>query len=310
VVVTGHALPQGIQDWVTAHIGQPAEATLLSTSNSTVWRVRAGTAQFVVKHLTDRSSTPETEHEVLRALAGHPRFRRVTAMSRLADGSTAILAGYVPGRLLADALATAAPDEVTAWTGQLRAILAAVNGIPVRGFGPVGAGLTAPDPSWSAFLTRYLDRQRAKAPALSALRGDDLAAHVARVRTALDRAVPEPVLLSADVNNRNFVVGDDGLVCVNMPVCWAGDPACPYGEAVLHWAGTAGADLLAAACGAPAWRLHLYAAYHAYVILAYVERFGDRPLDEAVVWGTEQRVLELFDHHLAASVAAFRAEGS
>ncbi|MCI3934367.1 hypothetical protein [Streptomyces sp. AN091965] len=294
-------LPTGAMlSWARHVVGPVGEPTLLSRSNSLLWRLPGARGDYVLKHLTDPSSDLEAETALLAALPPHAPFRRPLAVRRLADGSALTLAAYVEGPCLADVLATAPTATAQDWAGQWHAMMRLVAARPASGFGKADARGHAEHRTWSGFLSAYLERQRRKAPRLAALRYAPLAETLTRLRAPLDRAAPVPTLLSADVNHRNFLVTADGLHCVNVPVLWAGDPAACYGEALVHWDGSHGARRLVELSGAPAWRLHWYAAFHAYVILAFVERFSPEPLAEARPWGGRSPLLSLLDRHLTA----------
>lgn len=293
-------LPTELATWISGHLGPVSEPELISESNSQVWRVRDRRGRrFAVKHLTDRSSRIEAEETVRRLLAarGNRRIRPILARRRNPDGTHYVLTEHLDGRLLADVLDGGGP--AAGWAAQLADLLDAVAGIPVTGFGKLSGDLRAPWPTWSSFLLDYAGEQRRKAPALAEARYAPVKAVLTEAAPLLDAAAPSPLLVAADINNRNFVIGSAGLGCVNLPVLWGGDPAIAYGQALLHWTGTDGEAVLAARCGAPGWLLHCYAAFHAYVILAYAERFAPEPWQVVRPWGRPTPLLDLLDRHLA-----------
>jgi hypothetical protein len=295
--------PTDLLSWAHEEIGPIQRTAPLSTSNSRVWRAATSSGDWILKHLSDLSSTPEVESFVLAELRGRPDVRQIRAFRSCADGSTYLIAAYVHGRTLDECLATAKPPAAGGWASQLSDLIEAVGRIPVTGFGKVRLGpdgLRADHDSWPGFLEDYLEGQRVKAPRLASLRYDRLRRALVAARAELAAAAPHPRLVLADVNLRNFVVGSSGLVCCNIPVLWAGDPAASRGEALLHWSGTAGESVLAGTSGL----LHFYAAFHAYVILAYVERFSPEPLDRATPWGSNTPLLQLLDEHLLAAEGA------
>lgn len=295
--------PPDLVSWAHEEIGPIQRATPLSTSNSRVWRAATSSGDWILKHLSDLSSTPEVESFVLAQLRERPDVRPIKAFRSCADGSTYLIAEYVHGRTLDECLAAAKPAAAGGWASQLSDLIDAVGRIPVTGFGKVGLGpdgLCADHDSWPGFLENYLESQRVKAPRLAELRHDRLRQALVAGRADLAAAAPLPRLVLADVNLRNFVIGTSGLVCCNIPVLWAGDPAASRGEALLHWAGTAGEAVLTSTSGLP----HFYAAFHAYVILAYVERFSPEPLDRATPWGSDTPLLELLDRHLLGAEGA------
>ncbi|MEV6823606.1 hypothetical protein [Amycolatopsis sp. NPDC051102] len=293
-------LPTELAGWISGRLGPVSEPELISESNSRVWRVRDRRGRpFAVKHLTDRSSRIEAEETVRRLLAerGNRRVGPILARWRNPDGTHYVLTEHRDGRVLGDALGEAGP--VAGWAAQLADLLDAVAGIPAAGFGKLSGDLRAPWPTWSSFLLGYAEEQRRKAPALAAARYRAVQAVLTEAAPLLDAAAPSPMLVAADINNRNFVIGSEGLVCVNLPVLWGGDPAIAYGQSLLHWAGTEGEAVLARRAGAPGWLLHFYAAFHAYVILAYAERFAPQPWQEVSPWGRPTPLLDLLDRHLA-----------
>ncbi|MFD9357951.1 hypothetical protein [Streptomyces sp. NPDC060031] len=286
--------------WAREVVGPVGEPSLLSRTNSLLWRLPGAGGDYVLKHLTDPTSDLDAETALLTALPPDAPFRRPLALRRLADGSALTLAAYLEGPCLADVLATAPAATAEAWAGQWHTMMRLVAARPASGFGKADARGHAEHRTWSDFLHTYLERQRRKAPRLAALRHAAVAEALTGLSAPLDAAAPTPTLLSADVNHRNFLVTAAGLHCVNVPVLWAGDPAACYGEALVHWDGSPGLRRLVALSGAPAWRLHWYAAFHAYVILAFVERFSPEPLADARPWGGRRPLLSLLDRHLAA----------
>jgi aminoglycoside phosphotransferase (APT) family kinase protein len=299
-------VPDVVRDWAEPVIGPISRSWLLSGSHSRVWRARSASGDWTVKHLQDRSSDARVEAAVLGSLPGTVRARRIRALREEPDGSVFVLAPYVPGRTLDEALPGAEADRARDWAEQVCRIVDAVAAVPVQGYGAVrlesdGRTLRAGAPDWFAFLVGYLERQRHKAPRLAALRHGVLLAAMRDLEPRLAAAADRPRLLHADVNLRNFVVDGPVVACVNLPVAWSGDPAAVYGEALVHWSGTAGEAVFRRAGRAAGRLLDFYAAFHAYVILAYVERFSSEPLDRAAPWGGSTPLLELFDRHAAAA---------
>jgi hypothetical protein len=302
-----NALPTDLARWVADHAGPVRDSRLLSTSNSRVWWVRTDTGEFISKALTDASSTPDVEHIVMRRIPERTRFAGVSAVSRRSDGRVFVLAPFRDGPTLASAIGTAGDDMARLWFEDFTRIAATIATVPVTGFGKVSPDLTGPYDTWPGFLRAYLREQAGKAPRLAELRHSAVAELVEHAADHLAEVVTTPTLVSADVNNNNFVVTERGLVCVNTPVLWAGDPASPFGEAAVHWAGTRAEQALYDASPVPLWRLHFYAAFHGYAVLAYVERFSPQPLDEAPAWGTTTPILQTLDQHLRRFHDAFPA---
>jgi hypothetical protein len=304
-------LPGALRRWVESTVGAVEEVQPLSFSNNPVWLVRAGGSRYVAKHMRDTSSDAILEQRLLTALAGSSLFRPITAVHPLSGREAFVLAPYLEGRSLDRALADGCctPDHAERWAEEWAAVMAALASIPVRGYGRSPLDLQASWTTWSGFLHAYLAEQREKGPQLAAERHAQVAALLAAVADELDRAVPAPVLIPGDSNNRNFLVRHDGsLTCMNLPVMWQGDFAKPYGEAMVHGDQTLLAERVrerAAAAGIDAWRLHFYAAYHAYVVLAYAERFAPEPLQAVAPWGRVRPLLEILDEHLDAAWRSF-----
>jgi protein-tyrosine phosphatase len=283
----------------------PAEGwSLTSATNSRVWRVSARGGEFVVKHLTDVSSDARVERDVLAAV-GPRRARQIIEVASLDDGGHLVVAPYLYGELMADRLKTAPVEAALGrdLAGQYRDILASVSALPLRapGFGRLGSGHRAGHEKWSDALRAYLDEQHRKGPKTSALRHTELAKTLDRLASRLDAECGPPRVIPTDVNSRNFLLTDEGtrLVALNFPVVWQGDPVMPFGALQLHLDQTPIAAALAAG-GVPPWRMHFYAAYHAFVICVYVERFEAVRLESASVWGRERPLLDLLDEHLRA----------
>lgn len=277
----------------------------LAGDNSAVWRVQTAHGDFVVKHLTDPTSDLAGETWLGQRVA-HTSFRAVEDAVVLPDETRAVLARYVEGERFDDVLLRedATPEEQRRWADQMHELFAAIARVPVSGFGAPATPGRATAERWSAFLAAYLERQRHKAPRLAGIRYAALAAALARITAALDATVTSPVLVPADVNLRNFLVtGSRSLVVINVPLLWHGDPAEPYGDALIHVDGRQIADRLREHADAEPWRLSFYAAFAAYCVLAYVERFADEPLDKARPWGGRRPLLDILDEHLEVLAA-------
>lgn len=274
---------------------------LLSDTNSLVWTVTVGDAQWVVKVLTDHTSDAELEHDLLGRL-DEGRARQIATVEQLEGGQSLVLMPYLEGVVLADHLAAVPPDEALArrWAADLTALVGAVASLPLEGagFGRRRYGAAPSHGRWSDFLAAYLEEQRHKGPRTAAIGYERLRDLLQTLAPRLDAACPRPSVVPADLNARNLLVTSQGrLVLLNMPVVWQGDPWAALGELLLHTDGTSIAEALAAAHH-PEWLLHFYAAYHAFVICAYVERFSTEPFDRVPPWGRSRPLAELFREHL------------
>ncbi|MCB8954665.1 MAG: phosphotransferase [Ardenticatenales bacterium] len=283
-------------------VGAIKDWWLLSRSNSLLWQVETESGRFVIKHLADRSSDPLMEQRIGEWLTPDPLFRPIRWVESCADGTFVVISDFIPGVSLDQVLETNAytPAEAIRWGGQMHEMFVRLGELPAQSFGQPDINGTGEAASWGAFWDSYLMRQRQKAPQLAALRFDALYNAFKRIQRRLDHEIAQPRLIPADVNSRNFLVTDPrrNLVFVNVPLVWHGDAAHPYGESLVHLDQTPLLETLLSLAAYPAWRLHLYAALNAYVILAYVERFGGQPVHLATPWGRKRPLLNLLDWHL------------
>ncbi|NUP41197.1 MAG: hypothetical protein HOY76_30295 [Streptomyces sp.] len=294
--------PDRVRRQAEAILGRTGEWRLASSTNSRVWRVTTGSGAMSVKLLTDASSDVHVERRLLREL-GPGNARPILEVADMGEGEQLVVAPYLDGELVADRLQReAVPDGLgRELAGQYRTILAEVSRLPLRspGYGRFGSGHQAEHERWSDALGAYLEEQRRKGPRTSALRHPALADALRRLADRLDAECGPPRVIPTDVNSRNFLIAEPGrkLVALNFPVIWQGDPAMPFGILQLHLDDTPMAAALAEGTW-PRWRIHFYAAYHAFVICVYVERFTRVPLEEATPWGRRRPLLGLFDTHL------------
>lgn len=295
-------VPPDIREAAEQVLGPTADWRLTSSDHSQVWRVRADGHAWAVKLLTDRSSDADVERWLLAQLTAR-HARPIRDIVALPDGNHLVLAPYLDGDLVADRLrrGPVAADEAVRLAGQYRHILDQIADLPPPepGYGRLGSGHRAGHPQWTDALRAYLAEQCAKGPAAAALCHPRLAAALDRAATRLNTECGSPRLIATDVNARNFLITaiDGDLVALNLPVVWQGDPAMPYGILQLHLDDTAIAAVLADGPW-PRWRIHFYAAYHAFVICVYVERLASVPLQQATPWGRHRPLLDLFTHHL------------
>lgn len=288
---------------VEMHFGTVSEVRLVSRSNNAVWRVVAGGAVLAVKEVRDATADPVAEWDLLTRIGAHPRFRPILMVQPGAGCNPPVaVSPYLDGESLDAVLQTRPTDQVPGalWADQLAESFAALGDLHVQGFGRPRAGRGDMFAAWPDFLCWYLDRQGRKAPRIASLRFELLRSVVAGLDDRLRREVRHPTLVSGDVNLRNFLVDTKGnLVCLHTPILWHADPAVPFGEAGVHLDHTTIGNVIWEHCGLPKYRLHLYAAFSAYVILAYVERFSPEPLEVAKTWGGTRPLLEILDEHLA-----------
>jgi hypothetical protein len=295
-------VPEMIRRQAEKVIGPTSEWRLASSTNSQVWRVQAESGAMSVKLLTDTSSDAWVERRLFAEL-GTRHTRPILEIVDLGEGAQLVIAPFLDGELVADRLqrAPVPADLGRALADQYQEVLASISRLPLRasGYGRVGSGHAGRNARWSHALKAYLEEQRMKGPRTSALRHAVLSAALERISDRLDTECGQPRVIPTDVNARNFLITDPGrmLVALSFPVIWQGDPAMPFGALQLHLDDTPIAAALAVGPW-PQWRVHFYAAYHAFVICVYVERFAQISLDEATPWGRSRPLLDLFDIHL------------
>lgn len=294
-------LPAHVARWVAAVAGAPASyVEHLSDRNSQVWRVKAAGEELVVKQLTDRTSDPSVERAVLERLPSGTS-KRVLAVEEVSADEMLVLTTYVRATPLASWLPGASPQERQVVWRQIGTLCAQIAASPVRGAGRVDVGpdgvLHGRHLTWGEFLTDYLARQERKAPETAACYSERLRGALGSVLEPGAAAAEPLCLMSADLNNHNLALGEAGqVVLLNVPLAWAGDPRCALGELTVHWFGTAQAAQ--ALDGPDGTMVSTYAAFHAFVILAYVESRTDEDTNSALIWGTEHRVVDVLAHTL------------
>ncbi len=287
-------------------LGRPHELTLLSRSHNLVYRVTSDSGRYVVKEICAAAGVNAfLEKAILEKIPSADYFRPVLHVQRLADtGTCLVISPYIEGNSLDVVIrqATFSRKEARLWAAALHRIFCRLRSIPAEGFGKATLGKAASFETWTNFLAWYLKRQGEKGPRLAKMRFTYLWHIFSSLREALDAETPAPKVINADINARNFlIVSQTNRLCqIHMPNVQYGDAAVPYGDAMIHFHGTSIVDELQRLCRFPAWRLHFYAAFSAYAVLAYTERVGATPLEEAVAWGGARPLLELLDEQLEA----------
>jgi hypothetical protein len=295
-------LPPAIADVVGSLIGSVEDAVIISESNSRVYCVSTDAGTFVVKWILDPTVDALAEKRVLDFIGSIHLFRPLFYAVALQHIGQVAIAPFIRGRALSDVLEARAFSDADArqWACDLQQMWDAVGRMPATGFGRPWSPYPLFD-RWTDFLDWYLRRQRAKAPLLAKRYFSRLFGAFERIRTNLDSAVKRPTLTVADVNVRNFLVRepDRSLVALHSPIFWYGDPAVTYAEASVHLDGTAiWESLLQRAPIFPGWRLDWYAAFAAYVILAFAERFDPTPIDQVIAWGGRRTLVTILDERL------------
>ncbi len=275
----------------------------LSHTNNIVCCVTTSQGQYVVKEIVDPTVDAFQEKQILNNFPRENWFRPILHVQLLASrGASLVIAPYVKGESFDKVLSRGSYslEQANFWAKDLNRMFCRLKTIPVEGFGRPRNHRAPSFRSWTAFLNWYLESQRKKGPRLAEMRYQRLRRVFERLVLSLDDQVRTPTLVAADVNARNFLVVqlDNRLQMIHMPVIWHGDPALPYGEMMIHLHDTSVASKLLELVDYPMWRIHFYAAFSAYVILAFAERFVSTPLNKVTPWGGRRTLLQLLDEHL------------
>jgi hypothetical protein len=296
-----HEMPRSMRDWLAGVIGELGQITQISTSNNLVWRVDGPDGRYTAKYVIDKSSGFRSEHELLRSLSGHDCFRPSLAIRELPDGGAFVLTPYLPGVSLDQVLLSSRlePAQVDKLVDCWQRIMGILRSQPANGFGALYAPGGPSMATWPGYLLAQLEEQRIKGPKTALLYYSKLRSAMTSVDDQLAECVT-PALVPADSNNRNFLVAPDGrLVCINLPALWHGHWLKPWGEALVHWDGTALADRVFDLMREHTQLLHFYAAHQAYIILVFGERFSPPPLERLQPWGGRRPLMDILDDHLA-----------
>lgn len=278
---------------------------LISQTHHRVYLVETESGRHAVKEILDPTESPFIEKAVIERLPPNDLFCPISHVQRLkvSEGSLTIRP-YIDGSSLDSVIRKGAysHEQAKAWAGDLHRMFQHLLTIPAEGFGrPTLAG-SPRFASWSDYMDAYLNQQRDKASRMAAMRFKPLRECFESLRNKLDEETPVPRVINADPNARNYLVvsPSNRLRQIHMPNIQHGDPAAPYGDAMIHYHGTPILDELLKLSAFPSWRLHFYAAFAAYAILVFCERFNSSPLEEAVPWGVDRPLLELLDENLEA----------
>ena len=304
--MTNEALKQwresGAEHAFTAAVGTPSEVCLLSNTNNNVWKASASGASYVVKEVTDPTVDVESEARLLSLINDNKRFRPMI-YHQIAPQTGARIAIYpfLEGQSLDAIDFRNEPTEVVArWADQLHESFELIRTAEqVHGFGRTSVGKSPDWPTWMDFIYWYLDNQATKGPRMAQLRYEVIKSAFDCHAEEIASCVLEPSLVCGDVNLRNYIITpDNNLVCIHSPMLWHGDPAVSYGDAAVHLDSSELGELFIKRGGFPDSRIHLYAAFSAFAILVYIERFGDEPLEKALCWGGMRPLLTILDEHL------------
>ncbi len=301
--LTPKTLSTSAQSTVREILGSIHEVELLSQTHNIVYMVVVDRGRYVVKEIHDPTIDVHLEKSILQKIPSNDLFRPILHIQRLDDtGSSLAIAPYIEGTSLDSFISQGrvSVDQGRLWANDLHRIFQHLRTLPAQGFGKPTLVRGPGFDSWTSFLAWYLKRQKEKGPRLAKMRFKQLLGIFESLSQELDSQNPIPRVINGDTNARNFlVVSPTNRLCqIHMPNVQYGDPAVPYGEAMIHFYGTPIVDELHKLCRFPRWRLHFYAAFLAYTILAYTERSESSPLEEVVAWGGHRPLLELLDEHL------------
>ena len=189
--------------------------------------------------------------------------------------------------------------EATQWSEQLIESFEIVRSIPVIDWGKGIDSESENYSEWYDFLFSYLKEQEKKGPRIADLRYERLVDTINKYQNNIKKEVNSSALVCADVNARNYLITQKReLICIHTPMMWRADPAVPFGDALVHLDNSLFGKCFKNMTRYPAYRTYLYAAFSAYVILAYVERFSTEPLEKALPWGGNRPLLDILDHYL------------
>ena len=303
--MTAKTLSTSARSTVQGILGSIHEVELLSQTHNIVCTVVVDRGKYVVKEIHDPTIDVRLEKSILQKIPSNALFRPILHVQRLDNtGSSLVISPYIEGISLDSFISEGnfSVDQARLWANDLHRIFLHLRSLPAQGFGKPTLGKSPDFNSWTRFLALYLNRQKEKAPRLAKMRFKQILDTLERLSQELDSQTPIPRVINGDTNARNFlVVPPTCRLCqIHMPNVQYGDPAVPYGEAMIHFYDTPIVDELHNLCRFPRWRLHFYAAFLAYAILAYTENSESSPLEEAVAWGGHRPLLELLDEHLEA----------
>ena len=295
-------LEQNWSERVTKLIGPILKTEPLSLTNNVVLRVQSRQGDFVVKIVEDRTVDALIEHEVFRCL--NDKFFRASLHVEKLDheGRMLVVSPFLNGVSLDIGITDSQfdDDDRRRWALQMHEAMVQISRISVKGFGRPYVNRPPRFRTWTSFLEWYMERQRFKGPRIAGMRYKRIRGAFDRLHKQFDADVLKPTLVPADVNARNFLICTDcaHLRMIHAPIFWHGDPAVPYGEASVHFGHTSMGKHLLRQIDYPAWRVNWYAAFAAYVILVYSERFDITPLDAVRPWGGGPPLLEILDQNL------------
>ena len=278
---------------------------LISQTHHRVYLAETASGRHVVKEILDPTTRPFIEKAVIDKLAPNDLFCPISHVQRLKESEgSLVIRPYIDGSSLDSVIRKGAfsQEQAKMWASDLHRTFQYLLTVPAEGFGRPTLARSPEFASWTDYLDQYLNRQRDKAPRMAAMRFKQLRDRFESLRNKLDEETPVPHVINADPNARNYLVvsPSNRLRQIHMPNIQHGDPAVPYGDAMIHYHGTPILDELLKLSEFPSWRLHFYAAFAAYAILAFCEQYSSSPLEEAVPWGGDRPLLDLLDENLKA----------
>lgn len=296
-------LSDAAQSIVQNILGQIHRYEMLSQTNSAVYLAESDQGKYVVKEIHDSTGRAFVEKAIVDRLPSQKLFRQILHVERLKNAQTTlVIAPYIEGVSFDSVVreGSFSPEQAKRWANDLHQTFQLLQTLPAAGFGRPTPAKPPSFRSWSSFLGSYLHRQRDKAARMAKMRFKPLWKAFERLQKKLDAQTRRPYVINADANARNYLIASPSnrLLQIHMPNVQHGDPAVPYGDAMIHFHDSPIEYELLNLCDYPRWRLRFYAAVAAYAILVFCERVDSAPLEEAVPWGRDRPLLELLDENL------------
>lgn len=282
--------------------GKPTSVTLLSNNNNLIWKVMFDVETFVVKEVLDETVDVKSEQALYMMTGSNPLFRPILDVFENDENNRkTVIYPFIEGVSLDKILQSESYslEEAQHWSSQMIQSFEILRDVYVDGWGKGKSNDNECHDTWFSFLFSYLEEQKLKGPKIAVLRYDALISTINKYKKNIEKAVTRPSLVCGDVNARNYLITPArNLICIHTPMMWRSDPAVPYGDALVHLDSSLFGDCFYKLADYPNYRMWLYAAFSAYVILAYVERFSSEPLEKALPWGGKRSLLDILDYYL------------
>lgn len=283
--------------------GQCEDVMFLSGTNNPVWRVKCSSNEYVVKEIRDKSVDIVSEQTFLSQLNDTERFRQILTCCHDEDeGIYVAVYPYINGESFDKVVNDDNYSQFQAklWADQIETTFNCIRSQSVERFGKRDSNKNPQYNRWMDFVYDYLENQKSKGPIMATYKYDELLDVFKKYEDRIDGEVLRPSLVCGDCNLRNYIVDNKGnLICIHTPMLWHADPALPYGDLMVHLDQTNILTYLINPLNYPEYRLHLYAAFSAYAILVFTERFSKLDLKDAKPWGRKRSLIEIFNEHIS-----------